>query len=325
MKKHSALLLIIALLPVVVSADEGASPVLRGDLDTHDPSTIVQCDGTNWVFGTGRGIRSLYSTNLLDWRAGPPVFDTSPAWTAETIPGNRGRFWAPDVIHLKDRYLLYYSVSTFGSRNSAIGLAVTRSLNPLSPGYRWEDKGQVVRTAEKDSYNAIDPSVMQDRNGRLWLAFGSYWSGIKLIELDPATGLRIATNSPMHSLAWHSSIEAASLARHDNFYYLFVNWGECCRGVNSTYEIRVGRSAEVTGPYLDQDGRNLTEGGGTAFLRTSGDYIGPGHAGVFQSGEAQYLGYHFYNRARFGRSMLDILPLNWTADGWPKVTARPAK
>jgi len=295
---------------------------LTGVTEIHDPSSIVTCGERYWVFGTGRGIISRHSTNLVEWHAGPPVFTNSPTWASDWVPGHRGRFWAPDIIRVRDRYLLYYSVSTWGSRQSGIGLVSTRSLDPQSPDYRWEDHGSVIKTTTNNAFNAIDPSMMLDRDGKLWLAFGSYWSGIKLIELSPETGLRIATNSPVHALAWHESIEAAGLLRHGADYFMFVNWGQCCRGTNSTYEIRVGRSTSVTGPYVDKNGADLLKGGGSAFLSVSGDYFGPGHAAFLERAGSTWLSYHYYNPARQGRGTLDLLPLRWDAQGWPVVDPR---
>jgi arabinan endo-1,5-alpha-L-arabinosidase len=294
--------------------------MLRGTTDIHDPSTIVRCGKSYWVFGTGQGIFSRHSTDLVTWRAGPRVFDQIPLWAAEIAPRNFGVFWAPEVIKLNDRYLLYYAVSTWGSRESAIALASTRTLDPGAPGFGWRDDGLVLRTSGRDEYNAIDPSVMLDHDGRLWLAFGSYWSGIKLVELDPATGKRLQPDSPMYSLAWHESIEAACLHRHGDFYYLFVNWGQCCRGTNSTYEIRVGRSRNVTGPYLDRAGTDMLHDGGTLFLanRARG-IIGPGHAGIVHARGRDFVSFHHYDAANGGRGTLGIAPLNWTRDGWPEV------
>ncbi len=287
----------------------------------HDPSTIVQCKDTYWVFFTGPGVPSRWSKDLTNWNDGPRVFKTSPPWTTNTIPGNRGFFWAPDIIHLGDRYLLYYSVSTWGKNTSAIGLATNPALDPSDPKFGWKDEGIAMRTTGQEPYNAIDPSVMLARDGRLWLAFGSYWSGIKLIELDPQTGLRSATNSPVYSLAWNSSIEASCLYQHGDTYYLFVNWGQCCRGTNSTYEIRVGRSAKVTGPYVDREGKNMMSAGGSPVIASAGDRIGPGHAGILNAGAKQYFSYHFYNADLRGRACLEIAPLTWDTDGWPKVGA----
>src|SRR5678815_3911213 len=146
-----------------------------------------------------------------------------------------------------------------------------------------------------------------------------YWSGIKLVELSPKTGLRLATNSPIYSLAWNASIEAACLHQRGDNYYLFVNWGQCCRGTNSTYEIRMGRSSNVTGPYLDRGGKDMLQGGGSLLLDTTGHRIGPGHAGILTVDGQDFLSYHFYNARERGRAMLEIAPLKWGADGWPEV------
>jgi arabinan endo-1,5-alpha-L-arabinosidase len=298
-------------------AQEHSFGSLKGELRIHDPSTIVHFRSNYFVFGTGLGVRSRFSANLIDWQAGPAVFRAPPNWTTNAIPGNHGFFWAPDVVQVRERYYLYYSVSTWGSRNSAIGLARAAT---AQTNLDWEDRGLVVRTTTQDQYNAIDPSALLDSSGRLWLAFGSYWSGIKLIELDPATGLRQATNSPIYSLAWNESIEAACLVQQADYFYLFVNWGQCCRGTNSTYEIRVGRSPVVTGPYLDRAGKDMLQRGGTLFLNSEGPRIGPGHAAILKDGERDWFSYHYYDGSEHGISKLGIFPLTWAADGWPALT-----
>ena len=285
----------------------------------HDPSTIVKCKDEYWLFATGRGVRSRRSKDLVKWQSGPRVFSTPPAWTTQVVPRNRGYFWAPDVIHLKDRFLLYYSVSKWGANTSAIGLATNPTLNPAAPDYNWTDRGIVIQSYESDDFNAIDPAVTQDVNGNLWLSFGSFWSGIKLIQLDPSTGKRIVPDSPVHSLAYHESIEAPFIYNHKGYYYLFVNWGLCCRGVNSTYNIRVGRSAEITGPYIDKNGVNMLDDGGSLFLETKGQFIGPGHAGIFSEDEKNWFSCHYYDGNRRGAATLAIRPLQWSTDGWPEI------
>jgi arabinan endo-1,5-alpha-L-arabinosidase len=150
---------------------------------------------------------------------------------------------------------------------------------------------------------------------------GSYWSGIKLVELDPKTGLRLDTNSPLHALAWQEAIEASCIYQHSNSFFLFVNWGQCCRGTNSTYNIRVGRSASVTGPYVDQQGVDMLQGGGTLLLGSFGYRIGPGHAGILEQGGTNWLSYHYYTGQEPGMATLDLRPLQWTAAGWPEVQA----
>lgn len=162
-------------------------------ITTRDPSSLVKCKEEYWVFYTGRGVPSYRSKDLVKWERGPAVFKAAPEWIAGVVPENRNlQYWAPDIIKLGDRYLLYYSVSSFGKMTSAIGLATNATLDPDDPAYHWTDQGCVVRTQEGDGYNAIDPSVFHDRDGSLWLTFGSYWTGIKLIRLDPQTGKRLA-------------------------------------------------------------------------------------------------------------------------------------
>jgi arabinan endo-1,5-alpha-L-arabinosidase len=316
---------VVAQTSTVVSAaapGPADSPAIFGSrqIRTHDPSTIIQCREEYWVFCTGRGVPSYHSRDLVKWEAGPAVFTNAPGWVAEAVPANRWMYyWAPDVIHLGDRYLLYYAVSSFGKNRSAIGLATNPTLDPADPQFHWTDQGIVFQSAETNNFNAIDPAITQDGDGHLWLAFGSFWSGIKLIRLDPATGKPPATNSLVFSLASNDSIEAAYLYRHDHLYYLFVNWGRCCRGTNSTYEIRVGRSPKITGPYLDRTGADLMTGGGSPFLATDGPFIGPGHAGIVSAGGADWLSCHFYDGTRHGLPTLGLLPLHWDTNGWPEV------
>ena len=286
----------------------------------HDPSPIIKCGDEYWLFYTGRGVPSYHSKDLIKWERGPAVFTEAPAWVAKTVPRNRWMYyWAPDVIHLNDRYLLYYAVSVFGKQTSAIGLATNPTLDPNDPKYHWTDEGFVIQTSETNNYNAIDPAASLDENGNLWLAFGSYWSGIKLIELDSKTGKRTAPDSPMYSLAHNDSIEASYIYHHDGFYYLFVNWGQCCRGTNSTYEIRVGRSRDITGPYLDKDGGDMLYAGGSSFLVSNGPFIGPGQSGIVTAGGTDWFSCHFYDGTRHGMSALAILPLTWESSGWPAI------
>jgi arabinan endo-1,5-alpha-L-arabinosidase len=283
----------------------------------HDPSTLVKCKAEYWLFATGRGILSRRSKDLVTWRSGPPVFTKAPLWTTNVVRDHRGFFWAPDVTQVGGRYLLYYSVSTWGKNTSAIGLATNPTLDPADPDHHWTDQGIVVQSGLKDDFNAIDPGVIQDANGKLWLVFGSFWTGIKLVQLNPATGKSLEPDSPIYSLARHDPIEAPCLHRQGGYYYLFVNWGLCCRGTNSTYNIRVGRSAQITGPYRDRSGADMRGGGGSAFLETTGPFIGPGHAGVLSEGGTNWLSCHFYDGTRSGVATLSLRPLQWDADGWP--------
>jgi arabinan endo-1,5-alpha-L-arabinosidase len=286
-------------------------------LRVHDPATIVRNGDDYWTFATGDGIKSLRSTNLTDWVFARPVLPANPDWTTNVAAPHRDYFWAPDVIFAEGRYLLYYSVSSWGKNTSAIGLATNVTLNPADPKFKWTDTGIVVRSFATNAFNTIDPALTFDAEGRLWMAFGSFWSGIKLIELDPKTGHRIAPDSPMYALAFNDSIEAAFIQRRGANYFLFVNWGQCCQGTNSTYEIRIGRSDKITGPYLDRAGKNMLDRGGTLFLESKPPFYGPGHAGIINVAGQDWFSCHYYDGNNRGRSRLWVGKLNWNADGWP--------
>ena len=292
---------------------------LEGQTFSHDPSTIIK-DGENYFsFNTGPGIKTKSSPDLIHWTNGPVVFPTLPDWTKHVAPGFDGIIWAPDVVRVNGKFFLYYAVSAYGRQTSAIGLATNATLDFSAAKFLWHDVGPVIRSTNGDAFNAIDPSAFLDADGKLWLAFGSYWQGIYLAELNPQTGLRVATNSPVYHLAWNHSIEAACLTRHGKFFYLFVNWGQCCQGTNSTYEVRVGRSEKITGPYRDRDGNDLATGGGSPFLASCGRFIGPGHIGIVDDGStngATQFSYHYYDAETHGRSRLAVGNIDWS-DGWP--------
>lgn len=310
-------------LPLEQSASRG--------IVTRDPSDIVQCKDEYWVFYTGRGVPSYHSKDLVHWQRGPAVFKTAPEWIASAVPENQHMsYWAPDIIKLGDKYFLYYSVSSMGKMTSAIGLATTPTLDPKDPAYHWTDEGIVVQTHEHqagEAYNALDPAVFHDTDGTLWLVFGSYWSGIKLIELNPKTGKRIAADSKLYSLAYNDSIEASYICKHGDDYLLFVNWGSCCAGPKSTYNIRIGRSKTITGPYLDKAGSDLLKSGGSVFLaNTNGPLIGPGHAGTLNAEGKQWFTSDFEGDIRMdGKATLAIMPLRWNAAGWPEATVNDVK
>lgn len=290
----------------------------------HDPSTIVKCKDEYWVFYTGRGVPSWHSKDLVNWQAGPRVFSNAPAWANQDVPEHRGAyFWAPDVMRVGDRYLLYYAVSTFGKKVSAIGLATNPTLDPSDPAFAWTDQGEVIRSTDTNDFNTIDPAICQDFDGKLWLAFGSFWSGIKLIQLDPKTGKRVSPDSPIYPLAHSDAIEASYIYPHGQYYYLFVNWGTCCKGTNSTYNIRVGRSPQITGPYLDQNGVNMLTDGGSLVLGSRNPFIGPGHAGIVSDGTTNWFSFHFYDASRGGTPTLGILPLRWNTNDWPEIIHKP--
>ncbi len=304
---------------------------LTGQTGAHDPSTLFK-DGSNYYyFATGQGIISRRSTNKTNWsNNNPAVFASPPAWTTAAVPSFTGVFWAPDIAFFNGKYHLYYSVSSWGTIDSAIGVATTPSLS--SPV--WTDLGKVVQSdavweagpnTDTTAYNAIDPSILTDTDGKVWMAFGSYSSGILVTEINPSTGKRVNTSTLAATQVannasgggWGSSIEGASLVKKGSFYYLFVNYGGCCAGVNSTYDIRVGRSASPNGPFLDKNGIDMRSGGGSMFLDDDGKMIGPGHFSFFtESGQDQF-GYHYYNGEANGAPTYGLRNLYWTTDNWP--------
>lgn len=316
----------------VVAPSESSPPAqLTGDLvPTHDP--VIARDGdTYYVFSTGHGdrlVETKSSKDLLHWTAGPPVFTRMPDWAPKAVPGTGG-MWAPDISFVNGRWRLYYSVSTFGSNRSAIGMATNATLDPASPAFRWRDEGLVVQSMPSDDFNAIDPNFVVDAQGRHWLALGSFWTGIKLFELDRNTGKPADPKAKPYSIARRPApaggpapVEAPFIIPHGGFYYLLVSYDYCCKGVNSTYYTVIGRSESITGPYLGKDGSKLMEGGGTIFLRADLQekqrFRGPGHAGWLHDKDGRdYVVYHAYDREKNGAPTLRIAPVRWGADGWP--------
>ncbi|MGH7976597.1 MAG: family 43 glycosylhydrolase, partial [Limisphaerales bacterium] len=320
---------LLLVLPIFFASENSllAQFNLRGSLGIHDPSPVIKCNGRYYVFGTGQGIISKSSADKTYWVTGPSVFASPPSWTTTAVPGFTGDFWAPHVMFFNGQYYLYYAVSTFGSQVSAIGLATNPTLDPTDPNYHWTDQGPVIQSTTGSAYNCIDPSVTFDASSNLWMSFGSFWSGIYLVQLDAATGLRNTINTTISLLADDNAasgdpIEASYLYYHGNYYYLFVNWGTCCANpaLTSTYNIRVGRSAAINGPYVDQNGVRMTSSGGTLFLKATGKYIAPGQMGILDENGASYFGYHYLDANNGGVPTFDLEPLSWTADGWPTFT-----
>jgi arabinan endo-1,5-alpha-L-arabinosidase len=304
---------------------------LTGDLTpTHDPVIIREGD-TYHVFGTGNGgryIETRTSKDLKHWTATGPLFTSLPDWAKQAIPGTDG-MWAPDISHVDGVYRLYYSVSTFGSNRSAIGLFTNTTLEPSAPGYEWKDQGLVVMSTEKDDFNAIDPNLIIDREGKHWLALGSFWTGLKLFALDPRTGKLLKAGEKPYSIARRPApaggpapVEAPFIIDHGGYYWLLASYDYCCKGVNSTYYTVVGRSESVTGPYVGKDGSAMMEGGGSIFLRADlkehQRFRGPGHAGWLHDSDGKdYVVYHAYDRQKAGVPTLQVAPVRWGADGWP--------
>lgn len=285
-----------------------ASPVfgLDGQIGIHDPSTIVQSGGKFYTYGTGGS--SLVSDDGWTWRRGV------------ALP-RRGL--APDVIHLGGRYYVYVAANIGAQPKAAVNMIWSKTLDPDSPDYKWEEGGVVASSDGMEDSNAIDPGAFLDpTDGKLWLTYGSYFGYIRLVQLDPRTGRRVTPADRPRNIAING--EASDMIYHDGWYYLLVTHGSCCRGADSGYNIRVGRARRVAGPFLDNLGIDMLQGGGKLFLGSGGRVIGPGHFGLLDAGAGvQKFSIHWETDLdRGGASVLDIRPLLWK-EGWPVAGENP--
>lgn len=312
----------------------------------HDP-VAVECDGVWYMFTTGLGVDILTSTDFCNWSYSGHVFDKAPEWALKTVPGFHGHIWAPDIYYHDGLYYLYYSCSSFGKNDSAIGVATNVTLDPNSEQYEWKDHGCVVRSvAGRDLWNAIDPNLFIDEDGTPWLSFGSFWGGVKLVRLDESL-LRLAEPQEWYPLCrrpegtaedtsktdtkitadprghdfdpGNGAVEAPFIVNHDGKYYMFVSYDLCCRGPKSTYKVVVGRADDVRGPYYDAAGTSLMEGGGTVVVSGNGRYPGVGHCAVVRHDGADHLIFHAYDKKNDYASVLLTRKIVWDRDGWPKV------
>jgi arabinan endo-1,5-alpha-L-arabinosidase len=295
----------------------GQAFALQGTTGSHDPSTIVKRNGVYHIWTTGDQIYHATSTDLINWTPSTTVFaaGTWPSWVETYVPGFKGNFWAPECVLVNGTYYMYYSCS-LGGRQSAIGLTTSTDLTT------WTDKGMVVYSDATSPWGAIDPAVFTDATGKMWMAFGSHLNGNYIIQLDPATGKR--SNTTIKNIAGatpYCENEASYVMQHGGYYYLFYNKGICCAGTNSTYYVQMGRSANPDGPYLDKNGVDLLQGGGTNFLVSKNRYIGPGQVGLYTENGYNFLSYHYYDGNANGTPTLGIGNLSWDATtGWPSVT-----
>jgi len=316
---------------------------LSGDVaGTHDPSIIKE--GNTWyVFATGKApgggqFAVRCSNDLEHWKLCGRVFPAIPDWIHQVSPGTED-LWAPDISYVNHEYRLYYAYSLFGKNTSGIALAVNKTLDPASPDFKWVDKGLVLESKATDNFNAIDPNFIIDQRGHAWLAFGSFWDGIKMRRLDDSTGMLSATDTTLYSLArrhepsdatpakpglppdWEA-VEAPFIVHHKNYFYLFTSWDLCCRGTKSTYKTMVGRSKSVTGPYLDQAGKPLSDGGGTEFLVANVRWLGPGGESLFMDPKSHDLiVFHAYD-ATTGKPSMQLSTIDWSGD-WPRAALEP--
>jgi arabinan endo-1,5-alpha-L-arabinosidase len=291
---------------------------VEGDITAvHDPA-IVASGSMFYIYSTGEGLPIRMSTDLVHWRMIGSVFATKPAWITTTAANDPNALWAPDVSYLGGQYHLFYAASSFGSNNSCIGHATSPTLD----GAVWTDQGgPVICSTSSDNWNALDPAAFIDQDGKIWLALGSFWSGLKLISLD-ASGARQGTAFYALATRVNTADEASYLVHHGDYYYLFESVDFCCRGVNSSYKIMAGRSSNITGPYVDQSGTPLLSDGGTLILQGDDRWKGPGHNSILHTAAGDYNVYHSYDAQANGEPTLRIAEMTWSSDGWP-VSAGP--
>ncbi|OME50525.1 glycoside hydrolase family 43 protein [Paenibacillus odorifer] len=283
---------------------------LTGDTNVHDPSYIKE-GNTHWVFSTGSGLQVMFSNDGTNYIRSLPIYTSKPSWWSSYVPNQEGLdVWAPEIFYYNGTYYLYYSISTFGSRVSAIGLVTTKSIS----GGKWTDQGVVISSNDASNYNAIDPNITADANGNLWMTFGSWSNGIYITSINKTTmkptgnSYRIATKS--------GGIEGSSMVYNPNtgYYYLFVSIGQCCSGVNSTYKIAVGRSTSVLGPFYAKDGTDMKNGGATVIDSGNSFWAGPGGQDIYGT---NVIVRHAYSVAENGAPKLLISDLEWDSAGWP--------
>lgn len=287
-----------------IASAQSSSTSREGKPFIHDPSTIMYCDGKYYTFGTGGG--GLISEDGWTWNQGAV---------------RPGRGAAPDAIKIGDRYLIAYSSTGGGLGGGHAGTVLTmwnKTLDPNSPDFQYTEPVVVAESLVDEDCDAIDAGLLLDPvTGRLWLSYGTYFGFIRLVELDPQTGKRVEGNEPVNIAI---DCEATTMMYRNGWYYLLGTHGTCCDGTNSTYNIVVGRSRSVTGPYLDNMGRDMLRGGGKMVLAAHGRVTGPGHFGRYiEEDGVEKMSCHFEaDLDRSGRSVLGIRPLLWVND-WPKA------
>ena len=295
----------------------------------HDPVMAKEGD-TYHLYFTGRNISSMSSKDLASWRFERSVFSRPPQWAMDSVRGYKGHTWAPDIIYHKGYYHIFYSCSTFGKNTSAIGHAYRKTLSP-EVQEPWTDTGAVIVSHPGDNYNAIDPNVVIDDDGHPWMAFGSFWGGIQLVQLtdDMSATLkpeklytictrRFDGQADVPSMP-ENAVEAPFIFKHGGYYYLFVSYDFCCRGLKSNYKVVVGRSKDVTGPYVDKEGRKLTQGGGSLVIGQNDDFVAIGHSAAYHFDGKDYFMAHGYSRTEDGASKLFLREMTWDEAGWPVV------
>src|SRR5579872_7218071 len=314
--------------------DPLTTETLTGDIQpVHDPSIIRQ-GSTYYAFTTdviglppSNYLPIRCSQDKINWTSCGSIFPKAmPAWVVAKVPGIIG-LWAPDISWFNGAYHVYYAGSTLGSQRSVIGLVTNTTLNPADPAYKWVDQGEVLESNPGDDFNAIDPNILVDTDGHIWITYGSYWTGIKQREIDPATGMLLAANPTRYQLADRPNVpidplEGASLVHHGSYYYLFVSIDYCCNPDVATdnYKEAVGRSTSPHGPFVDESGTPMMNGGGTVLLQSDSTWVGTGGGTAYldsTNGDSLIV-FHALKMSENGAMYMWLKNLNWVND-WPVI------
>ncbi len=318
-------------LSVLESTPLVANSVTGDATPVRDPSIAYQ-NGTYYLFSTdpadpnGAGYLTIRcSKNRLNWTPCGNVFQNLPTWVQNTMPTVKN-LWAPDISYFDGQYHLYYSASTLGTQESGIGFATNTTLDPADPNYRWVDHGEIIASHVGDNFNAIDPNILVDSDQRVWLTFGSFWTGIKQVEVDAGSGQPLG-NSQRLGLAYRPDSpdhaeEGASMLHHGKYYYLFLSVDHCCAGelAGDDYKQIVGRATSPNGPFVDAEGLDLVDGGGSILMEGNGDWLAPGGGTAYadpRSGQ-DLLVFHALQASAGGTATLWSKNISWVND-WPHL------
>lgn len=306
----------------------------------HDP-VMIQENDTYYLFCTGRGISVWSSPDMKNWAPEKRIFKEAPEWTKTAVKDFRGHFWAPDIAYFNKQYYLFYSVSSFGKNTSCIGLVTNKTLDPKSPDFKWVDHGKIIQSYPgKTNWNAIDPNLIVAENGTPYMSFGSFWDGLKLVELSPDAKKVVTSLNEIPTIASRkassgepnppsigsnpvnaggNAIEAPFIFKKGKYYYLFASIDYCCKGVDSSYKMIVARSEQIPGPYLDKNGKVMAKGGGSILLQGDEDWYGVGHNSAYTFNGKDYLIFHGYDASDEGKPKLIIKEMQWDTEDWPIV------
>lgn len=302
----------------------------------HDP-TMIKENGAYYLFSSSDLGNIHTSQDFENWQISSTVFSEVPLWAQlEFSPDITGAVGAPDISYFQGRYILFYQTHIYQTCDSGIGLATNFTLDSTDPNYEWIDHGLVLRSkpylngldiicgSPESIYNALDAHLVVDQQGDPWLAFGSTIGGIKITPLDPLTLKPNQTNPEFTTIAARPLlqedpiIEGAYIIHRDGYYYLFVSHNHCCMRADTDYEVRVGRSKDLKGPYLSRDGWPMVWQGGTLVIKEDGDLIGTGHNSIFSEAGTDWLVHHAYDAQNDYQPLLNVRKINWE-QGWPTV------